>query len=58
MTLEYDCGARYEFPVALADGQTLLANAPLGDTLIAMADANHGAACDCGQDDAGQPTDA
>ena len=45
MTIEYGCGDKYVIPVALQEDQTLLANAPLGDTLIALADASHDQTC-------------
>jgi len=50
MTVEYDCGKSYEIPVALREDQTLLANAPLGDTLVALSDASHDQECNCGRD--------
>lgn len=42
MTVEYECcGASYRVPIALRPGSLLLANAALGDTLIALVDASH-----------------
>jgi hypothetical protein len=43
MTVEYDCGHVYSFPIALPEGSTLLHNAALGDTMLGMADATHDA---------------
>lgn len=43
--VEYDCGMVVEQYAALRSDQTLLANAPLGDTLIAQADHEHDTTC-------------
>lgn len=43
--VEYDCGMVVEQFAALRPDQTLIANAPLGDTLIAQADHEHDSTC-------------
>lgn len=41
MTVEYGCGHRYLVPLVLRDDQTLVANAALGDQMLAEIDATH-----------------
>jgi hypothetical protein len=43
--VEYECGMVISQYAALKPDQTLLANAPLGDTLIAQADQIHDTSC-------------
>lgn len=52
ITVEYECGARYEFPTRLASDALLLSNSELTDTLVAEADALHDAEHpDCPKED-------
>lgn len=43
--VEYDCGMIVDQFASLRPDQTLLANAPLGDTLLAQADHHHDTTC-------------
>lgn len=45
VTVEYDCGMKVDQFASLKDDQTLLANAPLADTLVVQADYFHDQTC-------------